>query len=893
MAKEKSRTEYSATNVTVAMVGRVAALLMGFFNRVVFTHTLSADYVGVNGLFTDILNVLSFSELGISTAISFALYAPIAAGDTEQQKSLMALFRKFYQLVACVIFALGLLVIPFMDVIIKDNYEVEHLTAIYLLYLINTCASYLLIYKKTLIDAHQLGYLSTLLQTGSWIIQSALQMLVLFLTGSFYLYLLVWLLSTILSSLLISGRADKLYPFLREKAQLLPRKQRQDIFKNIRAMMLHKIGNVLINNTDNILLSSLVGIVAAGRYSNYWLIIGSIDQLTGQIFTGIAASVGNLGTEKNRARMKRIFEASFFLGQWVFGFCAITLYELLNPFVALSFGENYVFPMSVTLLLCINFYVRGMRQATLVFRDSCGIFTYDKYKAIPEALINLIVSIVLGMRLGALGIFIGTLVSTVTTSLWIEPLVFYKYELHSKVRFYFLRYCIYALMTAGLWVLVDALCGQLRSYGMAGILLRLLVCILVINSAYLLLYSRTPEFMLLKRKACELLHRKKSADAEISSRQRLFLSMLRLSILSKKSTEVLDNLGDKELLSDSISCSLTAVVADAFEQPDGAWENLTKTTEKNNARLTRLSYKIQDILREEGICCLRYKGPELSAYYPKPSHRCFSDVDLLLRREDMEAAVELLCGLGFEKKEKQYWAHHIVLSIQGIKVELHTDFTAPFANEELNRMAESLLAEELERAKRTGEYQLSEYATLTSMYLHMLEHFLTAGMGVKFLVDFTLVCNHGVSEDAWERFLSFVRASKTAGFADIVARTCEKYLGLESERGAALHTGAKTAPEPFLQDVLLSESFGVSDHARISAVTDTSIRGYFLEFHHQMKINYRRYAGIYLLWPLLWMLTLLNFLRNNKTIRGTSARRILQVAGDRGRMIRTLHLWKS
>ena len=162
--KQKSRTEYSVRNTTVAFAAQTTAILMGFFTRVVFTHTLSEGYVGINGLFTDILNILSLSELGVGTAITYALYGPIARGDIKKQQILMRMFRTFYRITATFVLTAGLCLIPFLDVLMKDRPDVDHLIWIYLLYLLNSVVSYLLIYKKTLIDAHQMNYITVLFQ---------------------------------------------------------------------------------------------------------------------------------------------------------------------------------------------------------------------------------------------------------------------------------------------------------------------------------------------------------------------------------------------------------------------------------------------------------------------------------------------------------------------------------------------------------------------------------------------------------------------------------------------------------------------------------------------------------------------------------------------------------
>lgn len=492
---EKSRTEYSAKNTVVTVLSRITAILMGFITRVVFTHVLSESYVGVNGLFTDILNVLALSELGVGTAITYALYRPIAEGDIEKQKSLMRMFRTFYRLVACIVLCAGLLVIPFMDVLIKNQPDVDHLTFIYLLYLANSVLSYLLVYKRTLVDAHQMLYIGTLYQTVFLVVQDVVQIIVLLTTRNFILFLLIYLICTLGGNLAISRKADKMYPYLKEKdVQPLAEEEKKDIFKNIKAMLMHKIGNVVVNNTDNLLLSSIVGIVSVGLYSNYYLLIGSVRQVLDQFFQAITASVGNLGATEDANRVHRIFSMSFFIAQWLYGFAAICLYEVLSPFVAVSFGENYMFPNSVVLVLCVNFFVTGMRKPTLVFRDSLGLFWYDRYKSILEAVINLVVSIILALQFGTIGVFIGTFVSTMTTSAWVEPYVLYKHRLTRSPAPYFLKYLLYSAVLAAVWFLTDRVCGLYTGGYIATIFYRLAVCILLPNLILLLVYVRTKEF---------------------------------------------------------------------------------------------------------------------------------------------------------------------------------------------------------------------------------------------------------------------------------------------------------------------------------------------------------------------------------------------------------------
>ncbi len=507
----KSRTEHSAQNVTYAAISRSLAMLMGFVSRVVFTHTLSQEYVGVNGLFYDILNVFSLTELGLSTAVAYALYKPIAKKDFETQKTLLQFYKKFYYAVAFIVLVLGACIIPFLGVLIKNQPDVSYLTVIYLMFLANSVFSYFWSYKKTLLDAHQLNYIGTLTQTISWIVQIVIQIIILITTRNYMLYLSIMLLSTLISNYVISKFADKRYPYIREKgARALTKEEKKDIFSNMKAIILHKIGDVAVNNTDNLLISSIIGIVAAGIYSNYYLIIVSVRGIYLQIFQGIAGSVGNLGVVEDKNRIKKIFEALFFFGQWLYGMTAICMYEVLDIFVDISFGSNYVFTGYVTLVLCVDFYLSGLCQASLLFRDSLGLFYYDRYKSIATAIINLSVSIVLGNLIGIEGIFIGTFVSTILTSLWVEPYILYKKRLKEGLSMYFVKMGIYMIVTLLLGIGCHYICSFLTGNKITLMLLRFIISVVFVNACYFLLFFRTKEYKLLKDKAYKVIRKKLS-----------------------------------------------------------------------------------------------------------------------------------------------------------------------------------------------------------------------------------------------------------------------------------------------------------------------------------------------------------------------------------------------
>ena len=929
----KSRTEYSARNTTIAMVARVIAILAGYLTRVVFTHTLSEDYVGINGLFTDILNVLALSELGVETAITYALYRPIAEGDVEKQKSLMQLYRKFYRIVAGVVLVLGLLVIPFLGVLIKDQPQVEHLILIYLMYLFSSVVSYLLIYKRTLVDAHQLSYIGVLYKTGFLILQNLVQIAILYFTGNFILFLAVLILCTIGGNLAISAKADKLYPYLKDKEiKSLSKAEKRDIYQNVRAMLMHKVGNVLVNNTDNLLLSALVGTLSVGCYSNYFLIIGSVRQVLNQMFQGITASVGNLGVEESEERIKRIFESTFFVGQWMFGLATICLFEAIDPFVAMSFGSQYVFSRDITLILCLNFYLTGMRQASLVFRDSMGIFKYDRYKAIPEAVINLVVSLILGRMLGTAGIFLGTLVSTVTTSLWVEPYMLYKHRLRTSAKPYFLHYLLYAAVTFLLWWGEDLLCRHITGGLFLTCLLRALLCFAVTNLAFLLLYHRTKEFRLLWQKALVMVKKRFSEitlEKDLSSEENCLLCLLKNQLdLTPAAPESVAEQAEVTAAERNKN-----TIFDARGKDDPDWEMVCYIAERHGVlpllygglalektvseavrsrvtvaarRAVQQSYRILFLsrfliskLESAGIVVILLKGVGTAAFYPVPELRKTGDVDLLLIDPAcMDKAEEILLQCGCRVSKRQLALHHVVFETrEGIEVELHTMLAEPFDNQGINRYLQEKLSDcgrNIRRVNCMGvELPLLDVGYHAyELLLHMLQHFLRSGFGLRLLCDWVVFWNRETDHEERKKYMTLVQESGLKGFSDMVTQFCCTYLGLDPKKTAWMEITAKYDVEEFLREILEAEEFGKSAPDRMVTLRSNRLGAYVREFHHQMRLNFPRVGKCFLLWPGLWLATLVRFLCNNRRVRGVSAVAVLKKARQRSRMMEQIRLWK-
>lgn len=494
------RSKSSAKNLVVALIGQAFGLIISFIARIIFVKFLSDEYLGLNGLFTNLLTMLSLVELGVGSALVYSLYKPLADGDNEKVKSLMDLYRKAYNIIGGVVLIIGILFIPFYRYLISEVPSISHLDFIYILFVLNTAISYFYSYKRSLIICDQKRYIATIYRYVFYFLLNVFQIIVLFLTHNYILYLITQVVFTWLENICISIKADRMYPYLKDKnIKKLDKKELNAISKNVRAMLFHKIGGVVVNSTDNILISKLVGLIAVGMYSNYYLITSALDTITAQFFNAITASVGNLGACTNSKKVKETFNTTFFLNYLIYGVITVCLLILFNPFIEVWLGKKYLFDFGVVLVITICFYLKGIRKTCLTFKDALGLFWQDRYKPIIESIINLVASIILGIKYGVLGIFMGTIISTVTTSLWIEPYVLYKYYFKENIIDYLYRFIKYTLVVVLTYLIVQKIVILISINGILGLLIKGVVSLILSILIMTIVFIKTNEIKHVKK----------------------------------------------------------------------------------------------------------------------------------------------------------------------------------------------------------------------------------------------------------------------------------------------------------------------------------------------------------------------------------------------------------
>jgi|BioPla2DNA2_1021312.scaffolds.fasta_scaffold01418_4 O-antigen/teichoic acid export membrane protein len=491
-----TRTANCIRNVKYTIFGQIIGIVISFFGRMVFVHILGREYLGLDGLFSNIISVLSIVELGVGTAIVFSMYKPLAAGDKDKLKALMDIYKRTYVCIGIAVAVLGLSLTPFLRFIIKDMPDIPSISLLYLLFVINSSISYFFSYKRSVIIADQKRYIITIYRYGFYFFLNLVQILILIVTKRYLLYLILQIISTVLENIFISKKANKLYPFLldKESRNKLNKDDKKQIIRNIKAMIYHKLGGTVVMGTDNILISKFVGIAEVGLYSNYQLIINALNSVYGLMFQSLIASIGNLGANEDINKKKFIFECIDLLCFWLHAFSSICLVVLLNPFIKLWLNKEYIFSQKVVMVIVTNFYINGMRRSTQAFKEALGLFWYDRYKPLFESLINLAVSIVLAVRFGITGILLGTIISTTATCFWVEPYILYKYGLKSSVINYFKRYTAYTLFMIPIGLATMLLCSTLKGETVITFCGKLMICTIFPNILFLLICYRTKEF---------------------------------------------------------------------------------------------------------------------------------------------------------------------------------------------------------------------------------------------------------------------------------------------------------------------------------------------------------------------------------------------------------------
>ncbi len=505
---EPNRMQKSIRNTVAAIVEQIVFNVLSFICRSIFIQTLGKTYLGFSSLFSDILTLLSLTELGMGNAIIYSMYKPAADKDYSRLTALLNLYKKVYTVLGIALSLIGLALIPFLKYIISDIPELPELPLIYVLYLFNSTGSYFFIYKKSILIVDQRNDVVSVVSIIANSLKSILQIVILLCYKDFILYLIIQLMATIGNNIAISLYVDRCYRYLRTyKNQRIDDRTKRTIFTNVKAMFVSKLSSAVVTSTDNLLISKFVSTVLLGYYSNYTLFVTMIRTVVSKIFEAITGSVGNLVATEKPEKVYEVFKKIWFVNFWIVSFCCASLFILVNPFIQLWIGESYLLNILIVFIICLNLYMRLMRNTFITFTDTYGMFVELRIKSFCEAIINLVVSLILvgPCKLGIFGILLGTLISNISTNFWYEPYLLFVKKFHVSWFCYlglYGKYLIAMIIPTGIILVISDLIFNTIDWLSFGI--QILLCCIVINMLYLLFFYRTAEFQymigLIKRK---------------------------------------------------------------------------------------------------------------------------------------------------------------------------------------------------------------------------------------------------------------------------------------------------------------------------------------------------------------------------------------------------------
>lgn len=490
------RVKSATRNIAFGYIGTASTALMSFILRTIFIHQLGEVLLGVNGLYTNILSLLSMAELGIGTALNFSLYAPVAANDTEKIKSYMQMYRKAYYVIALVVAGIGIALAPFLPVILKNpgEHTTRDLTLYYFIFLFNTVSTYFVSYKYSLVNAQQKNYIQTNINTITKVITVVLQIFALLIFKNFYIYLLTDAAVQLVQKIFVSSYLNKLYPYLKEKdITPLTKEESGAVWSKTRALVLHKVGDVARLQTDSLIISGFIEVAVVGVVDNYNLVISTVSNFVNIIFNSVISSFGNLIATENKEKQFEMFRVYRFFAAWFYGFSATGFFILLTPLIELWLGSSWLMPTLAIYLLLTDYYFKGDRIVLSNYKTAAGVFEQDKYLALIQGLVNLILSVWLVQIIGLAGIYVGTVVSGLIANIT-KPFIIYRVCFDKSPVTYFIDtakyvFTTFAIISLGL-ILRHFIMPETTYIGFG--IMFIIICLLF-NGVFFVLFGRTNE----------------------------------------------------------------------------------------------------------------------------------------------------------------------------------------------------------------------------------------------------------------------------------------------------------------------------------------------------------------------------------------------------------------
>ncbi len=485
-----SRTKNTVRNMKWGLINKLVLMICPFIMRTILIKCMGSEFVGLNSLFTSILQVLNMAELGIGSAIIFSLYKPIAEKDVETVRATMNLYKKIYRIIGIIVLIIGLGITPFIHLIIKGDIPTNiNIYVLFAIYLANTCLTYFLFaYKTILLEVNQRNDIISNINTGLYILQFIFQIFVIINFKNYYLYIIILPITTIINNIICAIYAKKMYPeYYCEGSLSVNRKK--SIRKRVYGLMIQKICYTTRNSFDSIFISAFLGLNVVAIYNNYYMILSAITAILAVIITAMSSSVGNSIAVENIEKNYKDMTKFNFIYMWISGFCAICLVCLYQPFMKIWMGEELLFGFSSVVLLGLYFYSLKISDIISVYSQGAGLWWEGKYRAVAETILNIVLNYFLGKLYGVNGIIVATLVSMVLINFGYGTIIIFRhYFKNIKSNDYFIKQGLFFLTTLVIGCITYQITSLININLYVDFVVIGIICATIPNILYYLIY---------------------------------------------------------------------------------------------------------------------------------------------------------------------------------------------------------------------------------------------------------------------------------------------------------------------------------------------------------------------------------------------------------------------
>lgn len=508
-------TRKSATNASISLVTQLASRLLSFASRYIFIRCLSEEYLGINGLFSNVLTLLSFAELGIGEALVYSMYKPMKEHDQRKLSALLSFYKVSYRWIMVIVLAVGTILSFFVDGLVSQKPDIpENFQVLFCLFLLNNAMSYFLVYKQSVLMVDQNRYIVTMVGQIISVGQTVVQCVLLILTRNYYIYLVCQIIGTMVTNIALSYYVDKKYTWIMygKTTGTLYESEKKKIFQDIKDLSISKVAGVVSNGSDNIIIAKLVDLVAVGLVSNYTMVINALNGILWGTLSSITGSVGQFNVDSDVEKKRTIFDEIFLGTFWLYSFLCIGLMSLLSPLVSVWLGEKYILEQPIVIALVTITYISGLNFPFYTFRVTCGIFSPMKYNYVYYAIFNVFLSIILCNRFGVLGVYMATSLSRLAAAEFKEGMIVYKNILQRSIANYYIKYFLFLGIFYGTYFITQTIINLIYISGWLGLIVKALVCTLCVNVIYLLIFARTAAFIGCYKKCQKLMRRKSNRE---------------------------------------------------------------------------------------------------------------------------------------------------------------------------------------------------------------------------------------------------------------------------------------------------------------------------------------------------------------------------------------------